>query len=95
MDMQVQGIFVLPTVEGVPPRALLLGEGCPLDSAEAAAESDAEAVGWGEGVRFEFAQGVMATWSADVGCWTLAGMPLGAELSEAITERAKQLGMEW
>lgn len=40
-------------------------------------------------------QGAVAVWSGDVGSWTLHGELLPSELSDAITEHAKSLGVEW
>jgi hypothetical protein len=39
--------------------------------------------------------GTIAMWTADMGCWTLNGVPLPPELSDTITEHAKSLGVEW
>lgn len=39
--------------------------------------------------------GIQSTWSADLGMWTIEGAPVGNELSDAITEHAKSLGVEW
>jgi hypothetical protein len=40
-------------------------------------------------------RGAQAMWSRDLGCWTTGGLPMSPELSEAITEHAKSLGVEW
>lgn len=40
-------------------------------------------------------EGVLATWSADMGMWTVAGMPIPQEFGESLTEHAKSLGVEW
>lgn len=40
-------------------------------------------------------EGVVVTWSADLGAWTLEGLPIPNELGEAITDHAKSLGVDW
>lgn len=46
----------------------------------------------GEG---ETIMGVVSIWSADMGSWTVEGIPVPEDLSDAITEHAKSLGVEW
>jgi hypothetical protein len=38
--------------------------------------------------------GVLATWSRDSGAWTVGGAPVPQEVSDAITEHARSLGVE-
>lgn len=70
-EPQALEIYVLPTEQGMPPRAVV-------------GVSDGRAI-----------MGSMAVWTADVGMWTLNGDPLPEELSDAITEHAKSLGVDW
>jgi hypothetical protein len=62
-------IYVLPTEEGKPPRALV-----------------------GEAVQGAL-MGVQVEWSGEDGRWKFDGEPLEDELSEAITEHARSLGV--
>jgi hypothetical protein len=39
--------------------------------------------------------GAVAMWTADLGCWTLNGVPLPPDVSDTITEHAKSLGVPW
>jgi len=71
-------IYVFPTEEGKPPRALLA-------NAQMIAE-DEEPVGLAVGAD-------VATWSADTGAWMLNGLPVPPELSAAISEHAADLGV--
>lgn len=64
-------IYVMPSEDGQPPRALLFDGDEPDPGA------------------------VLATWSRDVGTWMVGYAPLPAELAEAITAHAKDLGVDW
>lgn len=75
----VTNIYVLPTEENLPPRAVLF------DGPMVVMDSD-------EGL---IVAGTLSTWSSDIGAWTVGGLPLPQELSEAITAHAKSLGVEW
>lgn len=75
----VTSIYVLPSEQGSPPRAIL-GE----------YEEEDDVPGLGEPV-----QGMLATWSQDLGVWMIGPNPLPNELSDAITDHAKNLGVEW
>lgn len=81
----VTTIFVMPTEEGMPPRAILgnieVPEGEELEQQESTVM---EAVEAGQH---------MAVFSNDVGCWTLNGSPLPPELSDAISDHARNLGV--
>lgn len=77
----VLGIYVLPTEEGQPPRAIV----ADADDLQRAQEPD-------EPVEVS---GCLAVWSRDAGCWMNEGMPLPPELGDAITAHAKDLGVEW
>ena len=72
--MEVFGIYVFPTVTGLPPRAILI-DSPPSENANEAS-------------------GPLAIWTANDGCWVLEGHPLPAELSDALTTRARELGVE-
>lgn len=72
-------IYVLPTEENLPPRAVLF-EGPMMMMA-----SD-------EGTAIA---GTLAMWSADIGTWVVNDIPLPQELADAITAHAKDLGVEW
>lgn len=39
--------------------------------------------------------GPVAIWSHDIGTWVMEGVPVEPDLAEAITEHAKDLGVEW
>ena len=77
-------IFVLPTIEGLPPRAMLGEVIATAEDTEGEEEVQALAM-----------MGVLATWSHDMGTWTVEGMPVPQELADRITEHAKDLGVEW
>jgi hypothetical protein len=78
-------IYVLPTEAGYPPRALLR-------TAEYESEEDVPDSSVEEGEEIE---GALALWSRDLGVWTVGGVPVPEDLGEAITEHAKDLGVEW
>lgn len=40
------------------------------------------------------ARGMVTTWSADLGTWVMDSMPVPEPLAEAITQHAKNLGVE-
>jgi hypothetical protein len=40
------------------------------------------------------AHGAMATWSADIGTWAVAGIPVDNDLAEVITTHARSLGVD-
>lgn len=88
-------IYVLPSEPHTPPRALLtlmetIG-GDPTTMEELAETLEREGAVVGIAV-----QRTLATWSADSGMWLLEdGSPVPVELGEAITEHAKNLGVEW
>lgn len=67
-------IYVLPTEEGKPPRAVLF-------------EGEIGEIG-------DEIKGAMATWSNDNGAWMLGDIPAPPELGEAITNHARNLGVE-
>lgn len=67
-------VYILPTEEGVPPRALLIKQILP-----------GIGVATGDDV---------AVWTADVGTWTLHGMPLPQAAADAITAQARELGVD-
>jgi len=81
----VTTIFVLPTEDGMPPRAVL-GQVEVEDDTEYEPEevSTIEALERGE---------TMATFSNDAGCWVLGGAPLPEDLSKAISDHAASLGV--
>lgn len=66
----VVSIYVLPTEEGMPPRAVI-----------------------GEDMG-DTISGSVAVWTADMGTWTMGGIPLPQELAEAISAHAGSLGVE-
>lgn len=78
-DLQWKTIYVLPTEENLPPRAVLF------DPSEVL-------VGTEEGL---LVAGTLSTWSRDLGTWVIGDLPLPQELADRITEHAKSLGVEW
>jgi hypothetical protein len=97
------GIYVLPTKEHQPPRALLF-DPPPAVLAQvfgfAVAGAPAE-------FRMQFEEGlkvdgepvngaaVLAHWSADHGSWVAKDIPVPSELNNAITLHAQALGVEF
>ena len=81
--VQVTTIFVMPTMEGVPPRAVL-----GFQEVEDPEEQEPEELNVGEAL--ERGQ-KMATFSHDTGCWMVDGMPLPEEFSDAISRHAHDL----
>ena len=78
--MQFNMIYVLPTEDGLPPRALL-------------GYVDLEGADYRVPTPQELEMAEMAVFSMDAGCWTLAGTPLPQELSEIISGHASKLGV--
>jgi hypothetical protein len=70
-------IYVLPTEEGLPPRALVWPESMQTDPGKIPLDAS------------------VLVWTADVGGWTMQGTPVPSELGDAITQHAKDLGVEW
>ena len=77
LEVKAVGIYVLPTEEGMPPRAILT----PVTGIGELNEEELSVVGQ------------MAVWTADMGCWTVAGTPLPQALGEAISAHAASLGV--
>lgn len=76
-------IYVLPTEEGKPPRAILMS----LDMQQPESENDPVMIQLTE---------KHVQWSFDTGAWMDdGGIPAPQEISDAITEHAKNLGVEW
>lgn len=74
------GIFVLPSRGNDPPRAIIF------EIPE----------GLPEGIAIVPTEGMLVTWSRDVGTWLYpTGIPLEEELAEVITAHAKELGVKW
>jgi len=74
-------IYVLPSVKNSPPRAILM-------DADTAPDPVIEP---GETVQM---RGMLVTWQADTGQWVdQSGLGIPPQLSEAITEHAKSLGV--
>lgn len=71
-------IYVMPTEEGKPPRALLAQDIVEVD-----------------GGMMAVGVAVQAVWSSDSGAWFVDGEPIDPEIGEAITNHAKELGVEW
>lgn len=75
------GIYVLPTEGNRPPRAALLTEEVVVETEE---------------IIMAMASTTEVTWSRDTGTWEFDdGTPVHPELGEAITDHAKDLGVEW
>lgn len=70
-------IYVLPTEEGYPPRAIL---------GQAESEDEVPDVG-------DTMFGDVAVWTGDLGCWTMHGTPLPKDLSDTISDHARSLGV--
>ena len=83
--VQVTTIFVMPTMEGVPPRAVL-GFQEVEDPEEQEPQEYSVQQALDEGQK-------MATFSNDIGCWTVDGVPLPEEFSDAISRHAHDLGV--
>lgn len=78
---QMISIYVMPTEEGKPPRAILYS--MPVETIE-----DARAL--------STVEGALATWSRDMGVWQMPdGTIVPEDIGNAITEHAKNLGVEW
>lgn len=75
-------IYVLPTQEGMPPRARLMA-GVVMSE-----ESD-------DKVLVAAVDQHEAIWSRDMGTWTVDGIPVQQDLADDITAHAKDLGVEW
>lgn len=85
------GIFVLPTQDNMPPRATLMqdvpAETVPEDVRELVEET---------GIEMKAVARELVTWSRDAGTWLdQSGVPVPQEVADAITEHAKNLGVEW
>jgi hypothetical protein len=81
-SMEPVSIYVLPTIPGAPPRAILVlsvdetPDGAPEGSVNLT--------------------GPLVTWLPDAGAWTIDGItPVEQGLGDAITEHAKALGVKW
>ena len=77
--MQFNMLYVLPTEENMPPRCLM-GYIEHEDELRVPTPEELENT-------------VMAIFSPDDGCWTLAGQPLPPELSDKISHHAHLLGV--
>jgi hypothetical protein len=75
--MEETAIYVLPSEEGMPARAIL----SPVDPDDPELEV-------GKAIR-----GTLATWTADMGTWTVGGTPVPQELAGAISAHAASLGV--
>jgi hypothetical protein len=71
MDRMMLNVYVLPTEENLPPRAILF-----------------------EGETPNAQNARVSVWSADVGTWTLEGVPLNTSLADIITGHARSLGVD-
>src|SRR3954464_5352813 len=76
-------IYVLPTEEGLPPRAMV---GQPVAGIVEGPD--------GEPAVAEGIAGELCVWSADMGAWMANGVPVPTVLGDALTQRAKELGVE-
>jgi hypothetical protein len=75
-------IYVLPTQEKMPPRALLY------DELPVTLMSEGETI-------LTAGVGMAVTWSNDMGVWVGSdGIPLPPEVGEVITEHARSLGVD-
>jgi hypothetical protein len=82
---EVTTIYVMPTEEGLPPRAIL-GR-FEVEDEEAVQELDPSPQ-----EMLESAQTV-AVYSGDMGCWTIGGQPVDPTLAEKISAHAHDLGV--
>jgi hypothetical protein len=82
-------IYVFPTEDGMPARAMLSKQPKVVNLEEEGAPEPPEGV---EVVAIEVQQAV-AVWTADAGCWTVEGNPLPPGLSDAISAHAASLGV--
>lgn len=94
MEVSEVGIYVLPTEENMPPRAALyINETLGPEDVPDELKEEAEDLG---AVAFVALSKKMVSWSNDTGMWLWEdGLPVPADLGEAITEHAKNLGVEW
>lgn len=76
-------IYVLPTEEGLPPRAMV---GQPV---KGLMQNEDGELAIAEGIA-----GELCTWSTDTGAWMANGVPVPTVLGDALTQRAKELGVE-
>lgn len=85
-DGEAIGIFIMPSEDGVPPRAILF---------TAPQMRKIEVADGVEAIALELSQGTV-TWSRDLCAWiSERGTAVPTVLGEAITARAKELGVEW
>lgn len=70
--------YVLPTVEGLPPRTVMAEQFQFADNGEIIVTDDA----------------IVATYDDATSSWCVDEQPLHSDLSEAITDRARFLGVE-
>jgi len=80
MTIKAVAIFVLETEEQMPARALL-----GMADVEEGDEADLRPS--------DVEMDTMAVWSADVGAWTVAGVPVDSQLNEMISAHAASLGV--
>jgi len=84
------GIYVLPSEENMPPRAMLFRQIEGELPEELKAQLDEEAG------MIQVVESTMVTWSNDSGTWLqMDGTPVSPDVGEAITQHAKDLGVDW